>query len=234
MHEVPVGTAYYRLTHDRERSRKVYSPSIEIPIIALTSTSNDDSTPEKRIFTRSPCNCEDAIWICGTCTQSMRADDTTYLRGWTWRNRYSHCGGMGAGLGEGNEGVQCGRTSDCLAATLVLKDVECDAVELAHLQADAAKAELQGRHWNGGSYTTQEMLGLGDTIKTKAKKFVPVGAVVKQYEDEKGSSFLGREQTGANRTWCSWCDRVVLSIKDKDRAGRSTDSIVSSSSLSEA
>lgn len=141
---------------------------------------------------------------------------------------------MGAGLGEGNEGVQCGRTSDCLAATLVLKDVECDAVELAHLQADAAKAELQGRHWNGGSYTTQEMLGLGDTIKTKAKKFVPVGAVVKQYEDEKGSSFLGREQTGANRTWCSWCDRVVLSIKDKDRAGRSTDSIVSSSSLSEA
>lgn len=111
---------------------------------------------------------------------------------------------MGAGLGEGNEGVQCGRTRDCLAAQLVLKDVECDAVELAHLQAGAAKAELQGRHWNGGSYTTQEMLGLGGAIKTKAKKLIPVGAVVKEYEDERVSTFLEREKSGANRALCSW------------------------------
>jgi hypothetical protein len=141
---------------------------------------------------------------------------------------------MGAGLGEGNEGVQCGRTRDCLAAKLVLKDVECDALELAHLQADAAKAELEGRHWNGGSYTTQEMLGIGGTIKTKAKKLVPVGAVVKEYEDERVSHFLGREQQGVNRTWCSWCSRIVPGKKDKERPGRSTDSIASSSSSSDS
>ncbi|KJY02497.1 hypothetical protein TI39_contig48g00009 [Zymoseptoria brevis] len=192
-----------------------------------------DDEVEYRSYARSPCACHEAVWICQPCSQTIRVDDTTYMRGWTWRTRYSTCGGMGAGLGEGNEGVQCGRTRDCLASTLVQKDVECDAAELAALQAETAKAEIQGRHWNGGSYSTQEMVGIGGKIKTKVKKLVPVGAIVKEYEDERVSEkFLGREQSGANRSFCSWCDRVVAGNKDSDeaRATKSTDSIASSGS----
>lgn len=47
--------------------------------------------------------------------------------------------------------------------------------------------------------------------------------MVKEYEDERETSnFLGREKTGANRSWCAWCERIVLGIKDtepQDKAG---------------
>ena len=165
----------------------------------------------------------------------MRTADTTYERGWKWRGRYSHCGGIGAGLGEGNEGVECGRTSDCLAARMVQKDVECDAEELAALELETAKAGSEGRHWNGSSYSTQEMVGIGGRVKTKVRKMVPVGAIVKEYEDERISEkFLEREQTGANRSWCSWCSRVIVGKKDLDGAGRSQESVASSSSVGSA
>lgn len=158
----------------------------------------------------------------------MRTADTTYERGWKWRGRYSHCGGIGAGLGEGNEGVECGRTSDCLGARMVQKDVECDAEELAALELETAKAESEGRCWNGSSYSTQEMVGIGGRVKTKVRKMVPVGAIVKEYEDERISEkFLEREQTGVNRSWCSWCSRVIIGNKDLDGAARSQESIAS-------
>ncbi|CAK4032552.1 Hypothetical predicted protein [Lecanosticta acicola] len=136
-----------------------------------------------------------------------------------------------AGLGEGNEGVECGRTRDCLAARMVEKDVECDFAELAALHAETAKAEVQGRHWNGSSYSTQEIVGIGGKVKTKVKKRMPVGAIVKEYEDEREQEkFLSREQGGANRSWCSWCSRVVVGKKDLSGATKSTDSIASASS----
>ena len=126
---------------------------------------------------------------------------------------------MGAGLGEGNEGVECGRTRDCLAARMVEKDVECDAAELAALEAEKAKAEIDGRHWEGSSYATQEIVGIGGKVKKKVHKRVLVGAIVKEYEDERiTENFLEREKTGQNRSWCSWCVRVAVGRKDIDKA----------------
>jgi hypothetical protein len=150
------------------------------------------------------------------------------MRGWTWRTRYSHCGGLGAGLGEGHEGVECGRRRACRAARRVEKDIECDARELAALEAESV---VVGRPWNGNSYCTREMVGIGGAVKMKVRKLVPVGAVVKEYEDERVSErFLEREQSGANRSWCSWCARVVVGKKDLVGATGSTDSIASASS----
>ncbi|KAK4503533.1 hypothetical protein PRZ48_004448 [Zasmidium cellare] len=220
--------------------RVVCHPSLRSCGVVLTlCRGNDDDAAspfaddqERRTYSRDRCTCAEIVWICQPCGQTMRTDDTTYVRGWKWRTRYSHCGGMGAGLGEGNEGVECGRTRDCLAARMVEKDVECCAEELAALQMEMSKAEGQGRHWNGSSYSTQEIVGIGGKVKTKVKKRVPVGAIVKEYEDERETEqFLGREQSGANRSWCSWCSRVVVSKKDMDGATRSTDSIASSSSV---
>ncbi|EME83541.1 uncharacterized protein MYCFIDRAFT_38772 [Pseudocercospora fijiensis CIRAD86] len=192
---------------------------------------DDLMTYESREFARDPCTCGDIVWICQPCGTAMRTTDTTYVRGWKWRTRYSHCGGMGAGLGEGNEGVECGRTKECLAARMVEKDVECDAEELAAMEAETAKTEFQGRNWNGNSYSTQEIVGIGGRMKTTVRKRVPVGAIVKEYEDERMTEdFLGREQSGQNRSWCSWCSRVVVGKKDLDGITRSTESISSSSS----
>lgn len=138
----------------------------------------------------------------------MRAADTIYMRGWSWRTRYSTCGGFGAGLGEGVEGVECGRGARCSAASQVEQEVECDAGELAAIEAEMEKAQLDGHGWVGTSYTTQEMVGIGGQVKKKVKKMVVVGAAVKEYEDERADgSYLRREQTGVNRSWCSWCAR---------------------------
>ncbi|KAI5359659.1 Putative Zinc finger, FYVE/PHD-type [Septoria linicola] len=224
------------------RHRRLCRTCLKAPLTELTSTtcafdeagnhvSNQSvAAYEYRKYARDPCNCSDVVWLCSPCGHAMRTQDTTYDRGWKWRGRYSHCGGIGAGLGEGNEGVECGRTENCLAARMVQKDVECDADELAALELETAKAGSQGRHWNGSSYSTQEMVGIGGRVKTKVRKMVPVGAIVKEYEDERISEhFLEREQTGTNRSWCSWCSRVVVGKKDLDSATRSVESVASSS-----
>jgi hypothetical protein len=113
--------------------------------------------------------------------------------------------------------------SDCLAAGMVEKDVECDASELAALEEELAKAEMQGHRWVGCSYSTQEIVGIGGKVKKKVRKIVPVGAVVKEYEDERVTEkFLGREHVGTNRSWCSWCTRVIASNNDKDNAKSSS------------
>ncbi|PPJ49945.1 hypothetical protein CBER1_04680 [Cercospora berteroae] len=114
---------------------------------------------------------------------------------------------------------------------MVQKDVECDAEELAALELETAKAVSEGRHWNGSSYSTQEMVGIGGKVKTKLRKMVPVGAIVKEYEDERITErYLEREHNGSNRSWCSWCSRVVAGKKDLDTATRSTASVSSASS----
>ena len=182
-------------------------------------------------FARTPCTCGETVWICQPCSQSLKQADTTYVRGWSWRTKYARCGGIGAGLGEGNEGVECGRGSDCLATTEVEKEIECDADELAALEAEIEKAQLEGRSWAGSSYTTQEIVGLGGRVKRKVKKRVLVGAAVKEYEEERANgAYFSKEQTGANRSWCSWCDRVIPGKKDNDRPTSSTVSIASTSS----
>ncbi|OQN95784.1 hypothetical protein B0A48_17974 [Cryoendolithus antarcticus] len=120
---------------------------------------------------------------------------------------------------------------DCLAAHELYKELECDADELAAIEAEMSQAELDGRSWLGSSYTTQEIVGIGGRVKKKVKKRIMVGDVVKEYEDERGSNtYLQREQNGANRSWCSWCERVVLGKKDLERPAMSSESVASSSS----
>lgn len=155
------------------------------------------------------------MWLCQDCGQGLRSTDTTYLRGWAWRTRYGACGGVGAGLGQGNEGVECGRYGECLDAKEVEKEIECDADELAAICAEMGKAGVDGGRWRGSSYTTHEIVGIGGKVKKKVKKEMLVGATVKEYEDERMTGkFLRREQEGANRSWCSWCARVVPGKKD--------------------
>lgn len=176
----------------------------------------------------------------------MRGADTTYIRGWTWRTRYStYLGGLGTGIGEGNEGVECGRGASCLAAKEVEKEIDCDAEELAALKRDfdtvgqdeggeggGGGGGGQARSWAGTSYFLQEIEGIGGVVKKKVKKRVRVGATVKEHEDERDhGDYLGREQKGEARSWCSWCQRVVPGKEDVETSeGESSDEEVSSSS----
>ena len=207
-------------------TRYIVDPSPCDGRISLTYTKSDGGVAS---YSRSPCSCNDNVWICQPCGQILRTSDTTYLRGWAWRTRYSACGGIGAGLGEGNEGVECGRDGDCLDAKEVEREIECDVHELAALEAEMEKAVIDGRQLAGSSYSCHEIVGIGGKVKKKLNKMVPVGAVVKEYEDERATGkFLRREQEGSNRSWCSWCDRIVVGKKDVDRQAQSTESVASS------
>ena len=60
------------------------------------------------------------------CGLKLATADTTYRRVWTWRTRYTtYLGGLGTGIGEGNEGVKCARGRDCLGAKEVEVEFEC-------------------------------------------------------------------------------------------------------------
>jgi hypothetical protein len=171
----------------------------------LLISDSDPGLDETRTVARSPCTCQqDGAWICQPCGRALKTADTTYTRGWQWRTSYGTLGGLGAGIGTGNEGVECGRDADCLDAKEVEQEIQCDADDIAALEAEMAKAEIDGHSWRGSSYTTQDFLGIGGQVKKKIKKRVLVGAVVKEYEDERLSKeFCAREQKGLNRSWCS-------------------------------
>ncbi|KAH7412358.1 hypothetical protein DE146DRAFT_674640 [Phaeosphaeria sp. MPI-PUGE-AT-0046c] len=173
-------------------------------------------------FERAPCKCDNVVWLCSPCGKDLRNADTMYVRGWSWRTRYSHyLGGVGTGAGEGNEGVECGKGSSCLGARIVEHET-CEQEVLDALAAADSSPEAAER-WRGTSYLAQEIEGIGGVLKIKHKKQVRVGECVKLYEDEreKAVTYLEREVNGKLRSWCSWCERIVLGEKDKaEMAGR--------------
>ena len=169
-------------------------------------------------FLRTPCACPHEVWLCQACGAAQRAADTTYARGWAWRTRYTaYLGGLGTGIGEGNEGVQCGRRGACFAAQLVECEVECGG----RAPADPREEAVGGRTWSGGGFEVQEMEGVGGVVKMKVKKMVRVGRWVEEWEDERDGlstegrvRVLEREIEGRNRSWCAWCERVIPSKDD--------------------
>ncbi len=163
----------------------------------------------------------------------MRSADTTYKRVWTWRTRYAtNLGGLGTGIGEGNEGVQCAREHACSAATCT--EVECESAEVREVAGEGEEAfagTAQGVGMveelvsDGGvekaGYWRQEIEGIGGVVKRKVKRRVRVGRAVREYEDEREcAGYLEREGRGEERSWCGWCCRVVPGERDLEAGGR--------------
>lgn len=166
-------------------------------------------------FEHTPCHCAEEVWLCQPCGHALRRADTDYKRGWNWRARYStYLGVLGTGIGEGNEGVPCGRGRACLAAKVVEQELDCDTTTLQQLEKEE---EASGRSWAGGGFEIQEIEGVGGVVKRKIKKLVLLGKRVPEHEDERSQAvrYLSREEDGDVRSWCSWCERVVPSKKDR-------------------
>lgn len=221
-------------------------------VVPLAYHTHSPSTPAELLeesqftspaFLRGPCNCPESIWLCQPCGQSLRTADTTYMRVWTWRTRYStYLGGLGTGIGEGNEGVKCGREQQCLAAREVEVEVDCEGDDLAatnhhHTSGNTAEAAAVNNNQDDTitvakivddnketGYLRQEIEGIGGVVKKKLKIRVRVGAVVEEWEDERESAdYLAREIRGEERSWCGWCQRVIPGIKDKDEGSGERD-----------
>lgn len=188
------------------------------------SVSNDDipeSIPVSTVL-RGPCTCASrGVFLCTDCGQSLRSADTTYKRVWTWRSRYStHIGGgLGTGLGQGNQGQKCGRGEDCLDSSVTAVCwVEIDCAE-GTSQEHGRDPDHSSLIPTGGTpdyinntpgYFQQEMEGIGGVVKKKVRKRVKVGATVWEFEDERASGrYLERESRGKLRSWCGWCNRVA-------------------------
>lgn len=168
-------------------------------------------------FERTPCACDTAVWLCAPCGKDLRAADTMYVRGWSWRTRYTHyLGGVGTGAGEGNEGVECGRGTTCLGARIVEHET-CRPSSPDALDHGTMQDPESPERWRGSSYLAQEIEGIGGVLKVKHKRQVRVGECVRLYEDERDKSiqYLEPEVEGRLRSWCSWCERVVLGEADK-------------------
>lgn len=167
-------------------------------------------------FAPGPCTCPQDIYLCLSCGTSILSADTTYMRAWTWRARYSTFG-LGTGIGEGTSGVECGRGRTCLAARYIEKEIDCDADELAELRREMDRLGGSGRSWSGTSYLTQELEGIGGVMKRKVRKSVKVGATVREWEDERETGiYLAREREEGGRSWCGWCERVIVGKQDLD------------------
>ncbi|KAL2866639.1 uncharacterized protein BJX67DRAFT_355372 [Aspergillus lucknowensis] len=196
-----------------------------------SSTLSDPAGNNSAVAVRDICTCQDVLWLCNQCGQKLRRSDTTYRRVWWWRTRYStFLGGLGTGIGEGCQGVKCGRGENCLAAQENEFEVECEADEsMAHSppeygyhfghRFEQAHAGSHNHHSNEQwedpgeeetGYLRQEIIGIGGRVKQITKKRVMVGACVVEHEDERETGeYLTREEQGAHRSWCGWCWRVI-------------------------
>lgn len=128
--------------------------------------------------------------------------------------------------------MKCGRGEHCLAAKDIEVEIDCCADEFAALHPELGLspsttkvvreatstsniAPTDGRDDEGPGYLRQEIEGIGGVVKKKVKKRVRVGATVTEYDDEREKSvYLEREAMKRNRSWCGWCDRVILGTKD--------------------
>lgn len=229
-HESPPGSSASSTRSDR-------SVSNSSTISHITDTDVPELQEKEKFtasaFLRDPCTCATrGVYLCAPCGQSLRTDDTLYKRVWTWRSRYStHIGGgLGTGLGQGDQGQKCGRGKLCLedgadGVCWVETDCSNDKTEVKAQTRSAAtnrsKREIVlqegdggGYHCNKAGYLNQEIEGIGGTVKMKARKRVKVGATVWEFDDERETGkYLGREASGLLRSWCGWCDRVVLAAQ---------------------
>lgn len=147
---------------------------------------------------------------------------------WTWRTRYATSyGGLGTGIGEGNEGVKCARGGECEGAVYVEVEFECggwigsDSSSSGGSDGGGGEAEGSESPWgekDEAGYLWQEVEGLGGVVKKKVRKRERVGGTVREWEDEREGKdeVLGREKRGVERSWCGWCGRVVLGGKDME------------------
>jgi hypothetical protein len=149
-------------------------------------------------FQRSPCACPKRVWLCKACGTEIKGAILRYQRAWNFRSRYPYrTGGLGTGVGEGIEGMECARGPLCLAAKLVEQEVNYDLT-------------------NKTGYNVQEIEGVGGGVQRISRQCVPVGDSVQVYKDEEGRTMiaLGRETSGQLRSWCGWCNRVIPSKQD--------------------
>ena len=176
-------------------------------------------------FIRDACSCANAVFLCQGCSHSLPNNDITYKRVWTWRTRYStYLGGLGTGIGEGNEGVKCGRGEFCLAAEDKELEIDCGGEKSCHSNyiftetpvGDTGEDYCTDANDKAG-YLRQEVEGIGGVVRKKVKKRVKVGKTVAEYEDERErADYLAREIQGKSRSWCGWCNRVILGANDME------------------
>ena len=205
------------------RLRRLCATCAKAPLRQLTNphllvTSRTSFT--HAAFEREPCSCPDLNYICQPCGHAISSADTNYRRIWTWRTRYStYLGGLGTGIGEGNEGVKCGRGGHCLSAQEIEVEVDCEADETGHdvVADDPSVHAFHDGNIEGdkAGYLRQEIEGIGGVVRRKVKKRIKVGKTVKEYEDEREKAeYMGREMRGERRSWCGRCNRAVPGSKD--------------------
>ncbi|KEF53626.1 uncharacterized protein A1O9_10025 [Exophiala aquamarina CBS 119918] len=204
------------------------SSSEDRPVFPRVDHDQEDVASRTALaFRRGPCTCASrGVFLCTDCGQNLRAADTTYKRVWTWRSRYStHIGGgLGTGLGQGNQGQKCGRGEHCLdssVTTVCWVEIDCaeginqeQPRDLDH--STLAQTGTPDYTNKEPGYFQQEIEGIGGVVKKKVKKRVKVGATVWEFEDERGSGkYLERESRGKLRSWCGWCGRVCPGEDDQ-------------------
>lgn len=146
-------------------------------------------------------------------------------------------------MGEGDQGQKCARGEDCLDPMGGgLCWVEIDSCEQSSHdltlsrppsrqtfeggisgiasgeQSSGGDLDLDHRGREKPGYLSQEIEGIGGVVKKKVKKKVRPGATVCEFDNERESGkYLEREASGMQRSWCGWCNRVVMG--EQDRAG---------------
>ncbi|KAI5307166.1 hypothetical protein KEM56_003582 [Ascosphaera pollenicola] len=220
-------------TSAKPRSRRLCSKCLSVPITAhTTSTVNPyqnfvplNSYQKSLVYDWAFCRCEEETWLCIPCTRAQHNEDTMYRGGWTWRSKYSSlfAPGTWAGIGEGCEGVKCGRGAECFAAQEAEVEIEGSHSDSQSEDGTTSPHDPESIHhqFHGSpGYFRQEIVGIGGRVRHKIKKRIAVGACVEEYPEERDTgTYLVRETTGSIRSWCGWCSRVIPSKAEKMALG---------------
>lgn len=204
------------------RLRRLCPTCVSAPLALLTPP----SLPHSPLF----CTCAVAVYLCQPCGASSAERDAVYLNTRTVLARYGvmKSGRWGTGIDHDTTGghadavhqhgtplwpeesVRCWRGSRCLAA----KEVEVE------VEVEAQGAQDRGNAGHSAGYWYQEIEGVGGVMKAKRRVKLGVGDWVKGGGEPQRGGSSGRHHAALDpdeaRSWCGWCERVVLGRKDEE------------------
>lgn len=205
------------------RLRRLCHTCLSVPLVQQTTRSvHDVSGMSRHGVSRGLCVCPETPYFCSYDGVALSSADTEYRRTWTWRTHYStYLGGLGTGIGQGNEAVKCARSLFCLGAQIVDVDLELPSNLSSAPGLQGLPVDTPEHSGDEAGYWSQEVEGIGGVVKKKMRTRMKVGAPVREWEDEReGGQLLGREISGKERSWCAWCDRVVPGKADLENSSQ--------------
>lgn len=168
------------------------------------------------------CKCQDDSWFCSKCRHDKFRDDTLHSIEWAQHlqsaSTDADTDADTDGGGDKATTIICARGLKCFAN--MQEDEEISARDERHGASDDDNNKNDDDNDNDNNNNDNDNDNDKDENDRRSRSPCPPAkprapGTVELYIDERETeTFLQPEETGQQRAWCNWCDRLIASKED--------------------